>query len=713
RPALDISARSVRIWELSGAQRRLANALLNHAEILIKSGDYSTAAEYCQRALDIRKPLLGPSHPSVAETEVMYSAAEAQLGRRQDAYERALRGDEIGRAHAQLTLSSLSERQAMEYAAIRPKGFDLAVSLMSLPVEHAQVLDALILGRSLTLDEIGARQRLRSDQRSDSVAALWTQLSASKQRLANMVIRGPSDKAPEQYTGLVDEARREKERIERTLAEQSAAFGSQLARTAIGLDEVRAALPPDTALVSFVKFTRTVVNSPSKTPIATRGAPPTTIPSYVAFVLRPDHSEPAAVQLGRADTLESLILQWRQALMPSVAQPPSATADAAPTFGVLGANLRRRIWDPVAGHLAGVNRVFVVPDNAVNLVPLAALPVKGSRYLLEDGPTIHYLSAERDLVAASSSATAEGLLAIGGPAFADGSIFASLSKGRAPRTAAGTAANPADARADPVGTVASKSVRGTGSNCPGIQSMQFPRLPGSRREAEEVAGIWVGSQTADARATNRNRLLTGREASEAAVKQLAPGMRILHFATHGFFLNDDCMPMSADTRAVGGLTTSPQRSQPRRRGLPENPLLLSGLAFAGANRRVAAGLHEDDGILTAEEAASLNLQGTEWAVLSACQTGLGEIKAGEGVLGLRRAFQIAGARTVIMSLWSVDDQATRAWMRALYEGRLNKHLNTADAVRNASLEVLQSRRARGQSTHPFYWAAFVAAGDWH
>jgi CHAT domain-containing protein len=80
---------------------------------------------------------------------------------------------------------------------------------------------------------------------------------------------------------------------------------------------------------------------------------------------------------------------------------------------------------------------------------------------------------------------------------------------------------------------------------------------------------------------------------------------------------------------------------------------------------------------------------------------------------MRRAFQVAGARTVIMSLWSVDDQATRAWMRALYEGRLSKQLNTADAVRGAALSVLQQRRLSGQSTHPFYWAAFVAAGDWH
>jgi CHAT domain-containing protein len=108
----------------------------------------------------------------------------------------------------------------------------------------------------------------------------------------------------------------------------------------------------------------------------------------------------------------------------------------------------------------------------------------------------------------------------------------------------------------------------------------------------------------------------------------------------------------------------------------------------------------------------LNLQGTEWAVLSACDTGLGEIKAGEGVFGLRRAFQIAGARTVIMSLWQVEDVSTRDWMRALYEGRLQKRLDTAVAVRDAGLSVMRARRSKGQSTHPFYWAAFVAAGDW-
>jgi CHAT domain-containing protein len=116
--------------------------------------------------------------------------------------------------------------------------------------------------------------------------------------------------------------------------------------------------------------------------------------------------------------------------------------------------------------------------------------------------------------------------------------------------------------------------------------------------------------------------------------------------------------------------------------------------------------------LTAEEIASLDLSGTDWAVLSACDTGKGKILVGEGVLGLRRAFQSAGARTVIMSLWAVDDESTRAWMEALYRGRVVDKLDTADAVRQANLNVLRARRAQARSTDPFYWAAFVAAGDW-
>ena len=108
-----------------------------------------------------------------------------------------------------------------------------------------------------------------------------------------------------------------------------------------------------------------------------------------------------------------------------------------------------------------------------------------------------------------------------------------------------------------------------------------------------------------------------------------------------------------------------------------------------------------------------SLEGVDWAVLSACDTGVGEIKMGEGVFGLRRAFQVAGAKTVIMSLWPVEDKTTEQWMGTLYREHFLNGKDTAKSVRAATLQILRQRRAKHQSTHPFYWGAFIAAGDWH
>jgi CHAT domain-containing protein len=205
-------------------------------------------------------------------------------------------------------------------------------------------------------------------------------------------------------------------------------------------------------------------------------------------------------------------------------------------------------------------------------------------------------------------------------------------------------------------------------------------------------------------------VLTGAGASERAFKADAPGHLVLHLATHGFFLGGPCEPAGGSTRGIGA--TVPLADRPPPKPQETSPIQLSGLALAGANERAFAGPDDEDGILTAEEIASLDLAGTDWAVLSACDTGQGRIQVGEGVLGLRRAFQAAGARTVIMSLWSVDDESTRQWMKALYENRVRKNLDTANAVREADLHILRARRAQALSTDPFYWAAFVATGDW-
>ena len=433
--------------------------------------------------------------------------------------------------------------------------------------------------------------------------------------------------------------------------------------------------------------------------------------------------------LGDAAPIDELIARWRTETVAWLSRAPGAPNTAERKLRDIGDELRRRVWDPIAAHLEGVEQVFVVPDGALNLLPLAALPIGKTEYLLEQGPTIHYLSAERDLVTTNPAAVGKGLLALGGPSFQDASPFTKLSKPGTSASRPGVQSQRQNRRAldsTVAAPVASVTFRGSVSHCLGFQSLTFDPLPASGREANDVAGLWkeFGPTMSDTSAGPR--VLVGRAADERSFKQLSPGHRVLHLATHGFFLGGECSSALDGTRSVGGLVTA-KKPKPANTKSPvakaasspqgvgtngENPLLLSGLALAGANRRAAATGDEEDGILTAEEVASLDLSGVEWAVLSACDTGLGEIKAGEGVFGLRRAFQIAGAHTVIMSLWSVEDRAAMTWMRALYEGRLTRKLDTAAAVREASLAVLRQRRARGQSTHPFYWAGFVASGDW-
>jgi CHAT domain-containing protein len=230
--------------------------------------------------------------------------------------------------------------------------------------------------------------------------------------------------------------------------------------------------------------------------------------------------------------------------------------------------------------------------------------------------------------------------------------------------------------------------------------VRFVPLPAASSEVEEIAGLWT-ARTGDKTTASVVRL-TGPAASESAFKEQAAGHRVLHFGTHGFFLGGECGSASIGTRGVHAQVDD---------AAIDNPLLLSGLALAGANCRDASDAEQDDGMLMAAEIATMDLAGVEWAVLAACDTGAGELRKGEGVFGLRRAFETAGARTTIMSLWPVGDRFTREWMVELYRGRLAEGLATDAAVHAATLRLLERARSRGNA-HPFYWAGFVAAGDW-
>jgi CHAT domain-containing protein/tetratricopeptide (TPR) repeat protein len=691
RLAQELASRALRIWEDLDAPDApdFATVLALYAEIQGNRGDHVAARLHYERALRIRAKVFGVSHPLHAETTSGLAFALAGVGETSEAIAHALDAEETGRQHLRTTLRYLAERQSLAYAATRPRGLDLAISLAATdPDTTSRVFDALVRTRALVLDELAARRHVRTDATATTIAPVWAALTSARQRLANLVVRGPGDQPLAQYAKLVDDARGEKELAERAVGDKSVTFRNERTREDIGLEDVRAALPAHSALVAFAKYDHTIIEvetAGSSTATRTNSMRVRrTVPSYSAFVVRAGQPGIATVPLGSASSLDVLIARWRDeatgVLRASTVSKPERT------YRIAGAALRRRAWDPIAAHVKGAAMVFIVPDGTLSLVSLAALPVGQTEYLIDNGPIIHYLSAERDLITSRSAPPPNrGLLAIGGAAFDDPTVF----------TGALT-------RAQPV-VRASRSTQSAAlrASCGDLASLHFTALPGTGHEVHDLARLWTESPVG---------LLEHRGANERAFKQTAPGHRVLHLATHGFFLGSSCSRGTGGTRAVGGLSAG-RNSQPRI-GMADNPLLLSGLALAGANRRAEAGPDDEDGILMAEEVAGLNLHGVEWAVLSACDTGLGEVKVGEGVFGLRRAFQVAGVRTVIMGLWSVGDESARAWMTALYEGRLKRRLTTADAVHQASLAVLRTRRAARQSTHPFHWAAFVAAGDW-
>jgi hypothetical protein len=197
-------------------------------------------------------------------------------------------------------------------------------------------------------------------------------------------------------------------------------------------------------------------------------------------------------------------------------------------------------------------------------------------------------------------------------------------------------------------------------------------------------------------------IYTGAKALKEQIKQIR-SPRILHIATHGFFAEDLQPEMQKSFMGMDSKTAK------------ENPMLRSGLAFAGAERTRTDSTHEvgsstDDGILTAEEAQYLHLDGTELVVLSACETGLGEIVNGEGVYGLQRAFRAAGAKSILMSLWKVDDLATETLMKNFYKHWLEDGMTKDDALWQAKLDL------RNDKNHPlwalpYYWGAFVLIGE--
>jgi CHAT domain-containing protein/Tfp pilus assembly protein PilF len=656
--ARSVLSRAVSNLELPGEADppELSDALAALATAEATAGKILKARSMYERALRIREGVLGQNHPDVGLLCTQFARVLSASGDQVAAIDMALRGETISREHLRLTSRSLSERQALQYAKARPAGSRVALGALESaagpsPGTVADVWDAIVQGRTLVLDEMALRTRAVAAASDSSSRAIWDRLVVARRRLANLLVAGARGESPSQYRAQTDRARNDMDQAERAWASRSSSYRAERNRERINLRQVESSIPSDGALVAFA-----LAGDSSKT-------------SYVAFVARPGQRV-TVVPIGRTVLVDAKVAAWLSDITREAAQGKAERKSYAS-----GEEVRRVVWDPIENCVRGAHRLFVVPEGAIHLVNFAALPAGHHQYLIEGGLLIHYLTAERDLVPTTDvPPPGKGMLALGNPYYGAFELPMNQSASRQ-RGAEGRASNAA---------------------CLDFDSLRFGPLPGSGREAQDVARIWGAEESAVT--------MVGSRATEGAFKAKAPGRNILHIATHGFFLGE-CATSVPGSRGIGATVSS-------RRPGGHHPLLLAGLALAGANRRALAAPDEEDGILTAEEVASLDLSGVQWAVLSGCDTGNGRVVAGEGILGLQRAFEVAGVRTVIMSLWAIDDDATRTWMNALYQGRITRKLDTTAAVAGASLQVLRERRAQARSTNPFYWAGFVAAGDW-
>nr|WP_281248449.1 CHAT domain-containing protein [Spirulina major] len=333
-----------------------------------------------------------------------------------------------------------------------------------------------------------------------------------------------------------------------------------------------------------------------------------------------------------------------------------------------GRELDALLMEPIRAKLGNAQHLLISPDSQLNLIPFAALVNPQNQYLLETHQ-ITYLTTGRDLKR--------------------------LQLNPKPQSPPLIVADPDYGQSEAGPFIATNNRAAQRSQ--DLANLRFGDLPGTAAEAEALTATLPNAT-----------ILTRNAATENAIKQVQ-GPEILHIATHGFFLEDVERVAASDFGsgfdARGLIDVRPRPgSTPRPRGPVENPLLRSGLALAGFNSRQSGA---EDGALTALEVAGLNLRGTQLAILSACETGIGEVANGEGVYGLRRALTIAGSESQVISLWKVADEETKDLMVDYYQ-RLQQGAGRSDALRQVQLAMAQS----ANNAHPYYWAAFIPSGDW-
>jgi CHAT domain-containing protein len=672
---------------------KVSTRLLNLAMLARERKDFDQAEEYNERVLAIRRRIVGPDHPDLApilnnlanlyrdqgkiaeSLELHFQAFRiwekstgpygrgtlislgniartyAAIGDMAHAIEFQRRTDALIETQLALKLRIVSERQRLAFAdSVVAERTDRTVSLnLDLAPEDpdATSLAALVLlqrkgGVLDAMTDVIAAARQRTD--SDGQRGLLDQLQATMTRLARVALNRPQEMAPGEQQQQIKDLEEQREKLEAEMSERDAEFR---ARTQpVTLAAVEAAVPDRAALVEFAvyhPFDPKASNSQAYGPA-----------HYAAYVIRRG-TRPHSRDLGPAGPIDGAIGALRQAL-----RDPSRD-----DVRVRAHTLDEMVLAPIRGLLGDAERLLVSPDGALNLIPFEALVDAHGRYAVERY-AIDYLTSGRDLLRMQVPRESRSApVVVANPVFGEPELSVASST----------------MRKRPAGA---SSGRRSVTTAPDLATVYFAPLSGTGEEARTIKTLFPDAL-----------VLTREQATKSALMRVdAP--RMLHIATHGFFLGDpDALaggPAPDGTRAISASAKV------------ANPLLRSGLALSGANSTKG---RTDEGIVTALEASNLKLWGTKLVTLSACDTGVGEIRNGEGVYGLRRAFVLAGAETLVMSLWPVSDVVSREMMAAYYTG-LRDGRGRGDALRQAQLAML----ARKNRQHPFYWAGFIQAGEW-
>ena len=697
--AMSLSERALAIREkvLGSNHPDTARSLKNLAMLLKDMGDLKGARPLIERALAIREKVLGPDHPDTAASLNDLATLLQAMGDLKGArplFERGLAIDEkvLGSDHPHTATSlnnlavllktmgdlkgarPLHERAlAIREKALGPDHPDTAASLNNLAT-LLQAMGDLKGGRPLferawainrtvlhwLLPTLSSRERcamvkdraqqlsyylsaIADDPRKTySAACAW---KGAALRASAAALRLPSD-APEEVRRLVSDIANSR---------------AQLAGLALSSPTPK---PGEQTVAEQYDAARKQVEEEERALAAL-------LPDLAARAF--GETEPADVQKvlpeGSAllDMLENCGNLHAWVVRPSGDVkyfPLGKAADLAPLAAHLrdalerddekawkeaGAALREKVEKPLAAALEGTKTLYLSPDGVLATIPWGLLP-DGEGFLIERLPIVCVGGGAWMVTAARTKpGTGEGLLAFGDVDYA---------------------------------------------GMAGVKS-----LPETRAEVQQVRERFH-ARSADKPCT----ALTGREATKAAFLSGAGKARYVHVATHGFFDLDNLRiataePGSDALRGWSGLSQpeSIEATAPRTGG-GWNPLLLSGILLAAGEGQ--------DGVLTAEELQSLDLRGVDLVVLSACETGRGELAAGEGVLGLSRALSIAGARGFMLSLWEVPDTSTQELMLNFYAGIWTDSLSPAESLRRAQLELI-ARDREGKAFHPRDWGAWV------